>query len=97
MKGLRSNYGHEGAVNLKEMITWKVVTEGMSTTFFVDSNFKFINRNRELLDSDGIIDDDVNPPQYSEVLEDRSVPRAGLISTSPLCISPSNYLMIDFD
>ena len=59
------------------------MTEGVSATFFVDNTFKYINENEELLDSDGIIGSDVNPPQYSEVVEVGSSPSAGLISTAP--------------
>ena len=69
----------------------------MSATFFVDSNFKCIDGNGELLHSDSIIEDDVNPRQYSEVVEDGSAPSIGLISTDPLFFSPTKYLEIDFD
>ena len=34
----------------------------LQLSMFVDSNFKFIDRNGELIDSDGIIGSDVNPP-----------------------------------
>ena len=71
-KGVKSNDRHKGAIDLNQIVTWKSVTEGMSATFFVNSSFKCINRNGKLLDSDGIIGSDVNPPQYSEVVEDGS-------------------------
>ena len=68
----------------------------MSATFFVDSTFKCIDGNGELLDSDGITRANVNPPHYLEVVEDGSAPSAGLILTDPLFFSPSKYLRIDF-
>ena len=72
VKGVKSNDRHKGAIDLNQIVTWKSVTEGMGATFFVNSSFKCINRNGKLLDSDGIIGSDVNPPQYSEVVEDGS-------------------------
>ena len=97
MKGVMSNNGHKGAIDLNQIITWKLATEGMSPPLFVDSTCKCIDGNGELLDSDGIIGADVNPPQYSEVVEDRSAPSVGLTLTNPLFLSPSKYLRIDFD
>ena len=72
VKGVRSNDGHKGAINLNQIVTWKSLTEGMSATFFVDSTLKYIDGNGELLSSDGIMGADVNSPQYSEVVEDGS-------------------------
>ena len=97
VKGVMSNDGHEGAIDLNDIITWKSVTEGMRATFFVDSTFKCIDGNGELLDSDGIIGADVNPAQYSEVIADGSAPITGLVLTDPLFFSPSKYLRIEFD
>ena len=77
VKGVRSNDGNKGAVGLNQVVTWKSVAEGMRATFFVNSTFKCINGNGELLDYYGIIGADVNPPQYSEVVEDGSAPSAG--------------------
>ena len=61
-EGLLSNDGHKEAVDLKQMVTCKTVTEGMSVTFLVDSNFKCTNGDGELLDSGDITADYVNPP-----------------------------------
>ena len=45
VKGLRANDGQKRAVDLQQMVTWKVVTEGVSAKLFVDNNFKCINGN----------------------------------------------------
>ena len=70
---------------------------GMSTNFFVNNNFKCINGNGQLINSDGVILHDVYLPQYSDVLEGGSAPCAGLMSTDALFFSPSKYVEIEFD
>ena len=80
-----------------EMVTLKLVPEGLSATCFVDITFKCIDGNGELLDCYGIIGADVNPAQYSEVIADGSAPITGLVLTDPLFFSPSKYLRIEFD
>ena len=59
---LWSNDGYKEAVDLKQMVACKAVTEGMSVTFLVDSTFKCTNKDGELLDSGDITADDINPP-----------------------------------
>ena len=94
VKGLQSSNMDRGAVDLQHILTWQVVMDGMITTFFVDTTFKWIDGNGQLIDSDGVLLDDVNPPQYSEVLEDGSAPCVGLITTDALFFSHSKYMEI---
>ena len=43
VKGIRSNDGDRGAVDMKNMVTCEAVTEGISATFSVNLTFKCID------------------------------------------------------
>ena len=65
-------------------MTWVDVTEEMSAKFFVDPTFKCIDGNWLLVDADEATEDNVVPPQHSEILEDDDALCPGLITTDPL-------------
>ena len=65
------------------MVTWVDMTEEMSAVFFIDSNFKCIDVNEGIVDTYGATGDNVVPPLYLEVLEDKDEPCPGLITTDP--------------
>ena len=65
-------------------MTWADATEGTSTTFFVDPNFKYIDGNGGLIDANGATEDIVVPLQYSDMLGDEHTHCPGLITTDAL-------------
>ena len=62
VKGLWLNNRDRGSIDLQQMVTWQAVTEGIIATLFIHINFKFINGNGQLIDYDGFLLDNVNPP-----------------------------------
>ena len=97
VKGIWYNDRDREAVDMKQMVTWEVVMEGMSTIFFVNRTFKRIDGYVRLIDADGVALDDVFPPRYSEITEEGDTPCAGLITTGTLIFVPSKYVEMKFD